>query len=54
MPGPSELGAGGSLRTWDRTDGLNKIIVPTLVIDARYDKMGPAHRKWMAGEVQNG
>jgi len=54
MQGPSELGASGKLLHWDRTDDLEKITVPTLVIGAQHDTMDPEHMKWMAGAVQNG
>jgi proline iminopeptidase len=54
MQGPSELGAGGVLRTWDRTADLSRIEVPTLVIGARYDTMDPAHMEMMAGEFPRG
>ena len=48
MQGPSELGLGGTLLTWDRTADLEKIEVPTLVIGAQYDTMDPKHKEWMA------
>jgi len=54
MQGPSELGVGGSLATWDRSADLGKIAVPTLVIGARYDTMDPAYMEKMAKQVQNG
>ena len=54
MQGPSELGAGGVLRTWDRTDDLARISVPTLVIGARYDTMDPEFMEMMAGKLQRG
>lgn len=54
MQGPSELGASGKLVEWDRTEDLDEISVPTLVIGARHDTMDPAHMEWMAGAVQNG
>lgn len=54
MQGPSELGASGILENWDRTAELSQITVPTLVIGATYDTMDPAHKEWMAGQVQNG
>jgi proline iminopeptidase len=54
MQGPSELGAGGKLVTWDRTADLPKIEVPTLTIGAAHDTMDPAHMEWMAGQVQRG
>lgn len=54
MQGPSELGASGKLANWDRTDDLEKITVPTLVIGARFDTMDPAHMEMMARRVQKG
>lgn len=54
MQGPSELGAGGVLRTWDRTDDLARITVPTLVIAGRHDTMDPAFMEMMAGKLPKG
>jgi proline iminopeptidase len=54
MQGPSELGASGRLVNWDSTADLGKIVVPTLVIGARYDTMDPAHMEMMASRVQKG
>jgi proline iminopeptidase len=54
MQGPSELGAGGVLLTWDRTADLPRIEVPTLVIGARYDTMDPAFMEMMAGKLPRG
>jgi proline iminopeptidase len=54
MQGPSELGAGGVLRTWDRTADLPEIKVPTLVIGARYDTMDPDFMEMMAGKLPRG
>ncbi|MDX1582911.1 MAG: proline iminopeptidase-family hydrolase [Thermoanaerobaculia bacterium] len=54
MQGPSELGASGKLENWDRTDDLDRIEVPTLVIGAEHDTMDPEHMEWMAGSVRNG
>jgi proline iminopeptidase len=54
MQGPSELGAGGVLRSWDRTGDLPKIKVPTLVIGARYDTMDPDHMEMMARQFADG
>jgi proline iminopeptidase len=54
MQGPSELGAGGVLRTWDRTADLPRITVPTLVIGARYDTMDPAFMEMMASKLPRG
>ena len=54
MQGPSELTSGGLLAQWDRTDDLDRIHVPTLLIGAGHDSMDPEHIRWMASEVQNG
>jgi proline iminopeptidase len=54
MQGPSELGAGGVLRTWDRTGDLPKIKVPTLVIGARHDTMDPDFMEMMAAKLPRG
>jgi len=54
MQGPSELGASGKLRNWDRTADLPKITVPTLMIGAEYDTMDPELMKRMAGLVKRG
>jgi proline iminopeptidase len=54
MQGPSELGAGGKLLHWDRTADLPHIIVPTLVVAARYGTMAPKYLKMMAHKVRKG
>jgi proline iminopeptidase len=54
MQGPSELGAGGVLMTWDRTDDLERITVPTLVIGAEHDTMDPAWMAMMAARLPRG
>lgn len=54
MQGPSELGASGILAAWDRTDVLESINVPTLVIGATYDTMDPAHMEMVAGRIPHG
>ena len=56
MQGPSEFGMVGdaSLKDWDRSQDLDQITVPTLMIGAEYDTMDPKHMEWMAGQVQNG
>ncbi|HEX9167212.1 MAG TPA: proline iminopeptidase-family hydrolase [Gemmatimonadales bacterium] len=54
MQGPSELGASGKLVTWDRTQDLGQIRVPTLTIGGAHDTMDPRHMEWMAGQVQQG
>jgi proline iminopeptidase len=54
MQGPSELGASGLLENWDRTNDLESINVPTLVIGATYDTMDPAHMEMVAGRIPHG
>lgn len=54
MQGPSEFGVSGRVKDWDRKDDLSKIVVPTLVIGAKYDTMDPEHMQWMAKQIQNG
>jgi L-proline amide hydrolase len=41
MNGPSEFHCIGSLRTWDITDRLPEIEVPTLLVSGRYDEATP-------------
>ena len=48
MQGPSELGMSGTLESWDRSDDLVEVDVPTLVIGATHDTMDPAHMRWMS------
>ncbi|MGH8995889.1 MAG: proline iminopeptidase-family hydrolase [Acidimicrobiales bacterium] len=54
MNGPSELGAIGTLRDWDRVADLAKITVPTLSIGATHDTMDPEHMRMVAESVQRG
>jgi len=54
MQGPSELGAGGRLANWDRSNDLAKIAVPTLVIGAKHDTMDPAYMEAMARKFPKG
>ncbi|MFZ0666690.1 MAG: proline iminopeptidase-family hydrolase, partial [Acidimicrobiales bacterium] len=56
MQGPSELGMSedAKLAKWDRVGDLHNILVPTLVIGARYDTMDPAHMEMMAGLLPRG
>jgi proline iminopeptidase len=56
MQGPSELGisAEARLASWDRTEDLASVEVPTLVIGARYDSMDPAFMEKMAGLLPRG
>jgi L-proline amide hydrolase len=41
MNGPSEFHCIGSLKTWDITDRLHEISVPTLLVSGRYDEATP-------------
>jgi proline iminopeptidase len=54
MQGPSEFGISGRLEKWDRKADLKSIVVPTLVIGAKYDTMDPEHMEWISKEVPNG
>jgi proline iminopeptidase len=54
MQGPSELGASGKLVDWDRTQDLDRISVPTLVIGATHDTMDPTHMEMIAGRFPKG
>jgi proline iminopeptidase len=54
IQGPSELGAGGVLLSWDRTEDLQRITVPTLVIGAQHDTMDPAWMRMMASKLPQG
>jgi proline iminopeptidase len=54
IQGPSELGAGGVLLTWDRTEDLARITVPTLVISSHHDTMDPDWMRMMVGKLPNG
>jgi proline iminopeptidase len=56
MQGPSEMGMWeeASLADWDRTDDLQHITAPTLVIGGRYDTMDPTFLEMMATRLPNG
>lgn len=41
MQGPSEFGISGRLAKWDITNRLKEIVVPTLMVGAKYDTMDP-------------
>jgi proline iminopeptidase len=44
MWGPSEFGpVTGNLKTWDVTDRLHEVTVPTLITCGRFDEATPAH-----------
>ena len=53
MQGPSEFGISGKIKTWDRTQDLDKINVPTLVIGATYDTMDPKHMERVASQIKH-
>jgi proline iminopeptidase len=53
MQGPSELGISGKLTNWDVSKELPKLMVPTLVIGAKYDTMDPEYMKWMVTQIKN-
>jgi len=54
MQGPSELGMSGTLESWDRSDDLAEVDLPTLVIGATHDTMDPAHMRWMSEQFPQG
>ena len=56
MQGPSEMGIWdeASLAEWDRTDDLQHISVPTLVLGARHDTMDPTFLEMMATRIPKG
>jgi len=39
---------------WDRKADFKDITVPTLVIGATHDTMGPEHMHWVSAQVRNG
>ena len=43
MNGPSEFTVTGTLRTWDVTDRLGEIGMPTLLVGGRHDECTPGH-----------
>ncbi|NJB85877.1 proline iminopeptidase [Lewinella marina] len=56
MQGPSEFGIlpSASLANWDRSEDLDQVTVPTLVIGAEHDTMDPAHMEQMADRLPRG
>ncbi len=54
MQGPSELGMSGTLEDWDRSQDLQHIATPTLVIGAAHDTMDPEHMRWMSEQLPHG
>ncbi|TDX11159.1 proline iminopeptidase-family hydrolase [Flavobacterium sp. S87F.05.LMB.W.Kidney.N] len=54
MQGPSEFGISGRLAKWDIKSRLHEIIIPTLMIGAKYDTMDPKAMEEQSKLVQNG
>jgi len=54
MQGPSEFGISGKLANWDRSKDLKNILIPTLVIGAKYDTMDPKYLEWMSKQFPKG
>jgi proline iminopeptidase len=56
MQGPSELGISqeASLAEWDRTNDLQFITTPTLVLGGRHDTMDPTFLEMMATRLPSG
>jgi L-proline amide hydrolase len=51
MNGPSEFHCIGSLKTWDITDRLHEISVPTLLVSGRHDEATPHIVEQIASRV---
>lgn len=51
MNGPSEFTVTGTLKTWDITDRLGEITIPTLLVGGRYDECTPGHLTDMAARI---
>ena len=56
MQGPSELGMWdeANLADWDRTNDLQHITTPTLVLGGRHDTMDPTYLEMMATRLPKG
>jgi proline iminopeptidase len=54
MQGPSEFGISGRLAKWDIKNRLHEIIIPTLMIGAKYDTMDPKAMEEQSKLVKNG
>jgi proline iminopeptidase len=54
MQGPSEFGISGRLAKWDIKSRLHEIIIPTLMIGAKYDTMDPKAMEEQSKLVKNG
>lgn len=51
MNGPNEFTIVGTLRTWDVSDQLSRIRVPTLVTGGRYDEVSPVVARQIADGI---
>jgi proline iminopeptidase len=54
MQGPSEFRISGRLANWDIKKRLSEIIVPTLMIGAKWDTMDPKEMEAQSKSVKNG
>jgi proline iminopeptidase len=54
MQGPSEFGISGKLTNWDVSGQLKTLLIPTLVIGAKWDTMDPAYMEWMSKQIPGG
>jgi proline iminopeptidase len=54
MQGPSEFVPGGILKHWSVWNRLKELVVPTLMIGAKYDTMNPAEMEEMSKLVKKG
>jgi proline-specific peptidase len=53
MNGPNEFMVIGNLKTWDRTDRLGEISVPTLITVGRYDELTPTCAETLRRGIPN-
>jgi proline iminopeptidase len=54
MQGPSEFGVSGRLASWDIKNHLHEIVIPTLMVGARFDTMDPKAMESQSKAVKNG
>ena len=54
MQGPSEFGISGRLANWDIKNRLKEIVVPTLMVGAKYDTMDPKAMEEQSKLVKKG
>ncbi|MDI9338037.1 MAG: proline iminopeptidase-family hydrolase [Alphaproteobacteria bacterium] len=56
LQGNADVGIEGKakLKNWDIQKFLAEIMVPTLIVGAKYDMMDPEHLKWMSRVVRHG